>query len=90
MGLTKSVFFYFHPTFNYLSFERYADNVLKVFATSFSIVVSCIISALFFDFHATMAFVVGASLVVMATVIYSQPEKKPKRRKPVLPMTGSK
>ena len=63
---------------------KYADNVLKVFATSFSIVVSCILSALFFDFHATFAFIVGASLVVLATVLYSQPEKKT-RRKPVLP-----
>jgi UDP-sugar transporter A1/2/3 len=64
---------------------KYADNVLKVFATSFSIVVSCVISAIFFDFHASFAFIVGASLVVLATILYSQPEKK-KRRKPVLPM----
>mmetsp|Transcript_34243 Transcript_34243/g.82450 ORF Transcript_34243/g.82450 Transcript_34243/m.82450 type:complete len:117 (+) Transcript_34243:1181-1531(+) len=63
---------------------KYADNVLKVFATSFSIIVSCILSALFFDFHASFAFIVGASLVVLATVLYSQPEKKT-RRKPVLP-----
>jgi solute carrier family 35 (UDP-sugar transporter), member A1/2/3 len=68
---------------------KYADNVLKVFATSFSIIISCIISALFFDFHATMAFMVGAGLVVLATVLYSQPEKKRTRRKPVLPMTNS-
>ena len=65
---------------------KYADNVLKVFATSFSIVISCVISAIFFDFHATFSFIVGASLVVLATVMYSSPEKKP-RRKPVLPMT---
>lgn len=65
---------------------KYADNVLKVFATSFSIVVSCILSAIFFDFHATFAFVVGASFVVLSTVMYSQPEKK-KRKKPVLPTT---
>jgi solute carrier family 35 (UDP-sugar transporter), member A1/2/3 len=69
---------------------KYADNVLKVFATSFSIVVSCIFSAFLFDFHPTMAFVVGASLVVTATVMYSTPETKvrPKRiAKPILPMT---
>lgn len=65
---------------------KYADNVLKVFATSFSIVVSCILSAIFFDFHASFAFIVGASLVVLATAMYSQPERK-KRRKPVLPTT---
>lgn len=65
---------------------KYADNVLKVFATSFSIVVSCIISAIFFDFHASTSFVIGASLVVVSTVLYSQPEKK-RRRKPILPDT---
>ncbi|KAL3943384.1 MAG: hypothetical protein SGBAC_002550 [Bacillariaceae sp.] len=68
---------------------KYADNVLKVFATSFSIVVSCILSAIFFDFHASFGFVVGASLVIIATVLYSQPERK-KRRKPVLPTTTKK
>ena len=68
---------------------KYADNVLKVFATSFSIVVSCIISAIFFDFHASGAFIVGASLVVLSTVLYSQPEKK-RRRKTVLPDTVSR
>ena len=64
---------------------KYADNVLKVFATSFSIVISCVLSAVFFDFHATFFFVVGASLVVMATVMYSQPEKRRRKRPPVLP-----
>jgi len=68
---------------------KYADNVLKVFATSFSIVISCVISAIFFDFHASGAFIVGASLVVTSTVLYSQPEKK-NRRKPILPDTGSR
>lgn len=65
---------------------KYADNVLKVFATSFSIVISCVLSAIFFDFHASFAFVVGASFVVVATGLYSQPEKKT-RRAPVLPTT---
>jgi len=63
---------------------KYADNVLKVFATSFSIVVSCVLSAIFFDFHASLTFVIGASLVVLATGLYSQPEKK-RRQAPVLP-----
>jgi UDP-sugar transporter A1/2/3 len=68
---------------------KYADNVLKVFATSFSIVISCIISAFMFDFHPTVSFLVGASLVVTATVLYSSPERRP-RRKPVLPVTNNK
>ena len=65
---------------------KYADNVLKVFATSFSIVVSCIISAFLFDFHPTVSFLIGASLVVTATVMYSSPERK-SRRKTILPTT---
>jgi len=68
---------------------KYADNVLKVFATSFSIVISCVISAIFFDFHASFAFTIGASLVVVSTVLYSQPEKK-RKRKPVLPDSVSR
>jgi UDP-sugar transporter A1/2/3 len=67
---------------------KYADNVLKVFATSFSIIISCVISAIFFDFHATFGFIVGASLVVVSTVLYSKPERR-SRHKPVLPMTSS-
>lgn len=63
---------------------KYADNVLKVFATSFSIVVSCVISAFLFDFHPTVTFLIGASLVVTATVMYSSPERRP-RRKSILP-----
>lgn len=53
---------------------KYADNVLKVFATSFSIVISCVISAFLFDFQPTWMFLSGASLVITATVMYSSPE----------------
>lgn len=65
---------------------KFADNVLKVFATSFSIVVSCILSAFLFDFHPSRSFLVGASLVVTATVMYSSPEK-PSKRKSTLPLS---
>ena len=72
---------------------KYADNVLKVFATSFSIVLSCIISAFLFDFHPSWMFLCGASLVVTATVMYSSPEKKTKTRRKnpssLLPMTNN-
>jgi len=59
---------------------KYADNVLKTFASSFGIVISCIISAIFFDFHPNLAFLTGASFVVLSTVLYSQPEKKARKR----------
>jgi len=59
---------------------KYADNVLKTFASSFGIVISCIVSAIFFDFHPNFAFLCGASLVVLSTVLYSKPEKRQRRR----------
>lgn len=69
---------------------KYADNILKTFAASFSIVISCIISSIFFDFHANLMFVLGAGLVVSATVMYSAPEGRARTaRKAVLPVTTS-
>jgi len=71
---------------------KYADNVLKVFATSFSIVISCIISALFLDFQANLLFVVGALLVMAATVMYSSPDGRQRtirKKPPVLPLNNS-
>jgi UDP-sugar transporter A1/2/3 len=55
---------------------KYADNVLKVFASSFSILFSCIISAFAFDFRPNVLFLVGAFLVILSTAMYSKPEKK--------------
>lgn len=63
---------------------KYADNVLKVFASSFSILLSCLISAVAFDFRPNKSFLVGASLVLISTVMYSKPSKKPPRE--VLPI----
>jgi len=59
---------------------KYADNVLKVFATSFSIIGSCIISSLFLDFHPNYYFTIGTTLVVFSTIIYSRPDTKQKKR----------
>jgi UDP-sugar transporter A1/2/3 len=42
---------------------KYADNILKGFAASFSIITSCIICYFFFDFQPNSLFVVGAILV---------------------------
>ena len=55
---------------------RYADNVIKGFATSISIVLSSFLSALIpaFDFTPTAAFVAGSALVILATIIYSSPQ----------------
>ncbi|KAF8578235.1 hypothetical protein K439DRAFT_1395723 [Ramaria rubella] len=52
---------------------KHADNILKGFATSLSIVISFIASVILFDFAVTPAFVVGASVVLSSTWMYNQP-----------------
>mmetsp|Transcript_40434 Transcript_40434/g.79130 ORF Transcript_40434/g.79130 Transcript_40434/m.79130 type:complete len:422 (-) Transcript_40434:88-1353(-) len=66
---------------------KYADNVLKVFAASFSIVVTGIISVFLFDFKPDARFCLGTLFVVSAIVIYSSPEKAPKKTS-ILPVTA--
>ena len=53
---------------------KYADNILKGFATSLSIVISFLASVVLFNFHITIAFVLGALVVLVATWMYNQPE----------------
>lgn len=50
---------------------KYADNILKGFAASFSIVTSCILSYFMFDFHPTWIFVLGAVMVNVSMYLYS-------------------
>lgn len=54
---------------------KFADNILKGFATSLAIVVSCVISVYAFDFNLTAKFVIGAGFVVGSIFLYSQPQK---------------
>ena len=63
---------------------KYADNVLKVFASSFSILLSCIISAFAFDFRPNLLFMVGAFLVILSTAMYSKPSKKQRAPLPIM------
>ena len=53
---------------------KYADNILKGFATSAAIVISCIISMILFDFQLTVLFSLGASSVICSIFLYSKPE----------------
>lgn len=55
---------------------KYADSILKGFATSSSIIVSALLSIPLFGFVVTRWFVVGSVLVVGATWLYSLPDKK--------------
>lgn len=51
---------------------KYADNVLKGFATSFSVVVSCLVSAHTLEHaHLSGTFLLGASVVVGSALVYS-------------------
>jgi solute carrier family 35 (UDP-sugar transporter), member A1/2/3 len=61
---------------------KYADNILKGFATSVSIVVSSIVSVLFLGFLPSLRWTIGAAFVLSATVLYSQPDPQP----PKLPL----
>ena len=50
---------------------KYADNILKGFATSIAIIVSCLASAYLFDTVIDLVFTLGTFLVVLSVVLYS-------------------
>ncbi|CAL8129709.1 unnamed protein product [Orchesella dallaii] len=49
---------------------KYADNILKGFATSLAIVVACVASILFFDFQLSLQFSFGTTLVISSIFMY--------------------
>merc|ERR1712224_163677 len=55
---------------------KYADNILKGFATAVSIVISAIVSAIFMDFEVTQNFCLGTVLVLTAVFLYGYPTAK--------------
>jgi len=55
---------------------KYADNIVKGFATSIAIIVSTVMSVVFFGFQIQTSFVVGAALVISAVYLYSLPAPK--------------
>ena len=50
---------------------KYADNILKAFGNSASILVSSWISVYLFGFKITTNFLIGCALVMIAIVMYS-------------------
>lgn len=56
---------------------KYADNIVKNFATSLAIILSCVASVFIFDFHITWSFIAGTALVIYATVLYGSPAAQP-------------
>nr|XP_058953925.1 UDP-N-acetylglucosamine transporter-like isoform X2 [Pocillopora verrucosa] len=66
---------------------KYADNILKGFATSVSIVVSSLVSFHFLnDFKPTNFFFLGTCGVLTATFLYGLPEKKSPQLTPAKPV----
>lgn len=50
---------------------KYADNILKGFATSLAIVISCVASIYLFGFELTLQFAAGAAFVIFSVFLYS-------------------
>lgn len=57
---------------------KYADNILKGFATSLAIIITCIASIFIFNFSLTIQFSIGAALVIGAIFLYSYVPKPSK------------
>ena len=57
---------------------KYADNILKGFATSIAIILACVVSIYVFNFVITFQFFIGASLVIASVFLYNkQPNNEP-------------
>lgn len=59
---------------------KYADNILKCFATSLSIILSCLVSVAAFSFPMTTSFVIGSGIVLAATWMYNQADFAPRNK----------
>ena len=66
---------------------KYADNILKGFATSLSIIISCIAAMFLFSFQITPTFTLGAAIVIIAIYLYGMPQAPAKPPSPVLPVS---
>lgn len=60
---------------------KYADNILKGFATSLAIIISCIASIYIFDFVLTFQFALGAALVIFSIFLYGYTPPQPNGNK---------
>jgi len=60
---------------------KYADSVAKGFATSISIIISTLLSVVYFEFALSLQFGIGACLVILATNMYAKGGAKTKSSK---------
>ncbi|TFB02800.1 UDP-galactose transporter [Trichoderma ghanense] len=61
---------------------RDADNIIKNFATSISIILSFLVSVWVFEFEVTLTFLLGTLLVLLSTYMYSVFEEASVRHRP--------
>ncbi|CAB0043147.1 unnamed protein product [Trichogramma brassicae] len=59
---------------------KHADNILKGFATSLAIVISCVASIYLFEFQLTFKFALGAAFVICSIFMYSHQPAAPSKR----------
>lgn len=57
---------------------KYADNILKGFATSLAIIISCVASIYLFNFNLTLQFSFGAFVVICSIFLYGHDPNKGK------------
>ena len=50
---------------------KYADNILKNFATAISIITSTLFTVMLFDFELKLSFVIGSIFVLFAVLLYT-------------------
>ena len=51
---------------------KYADNIMKGFATSAAIIISCIVSVYLFDVVLSVQFIIGTVLVMLSIYLYAR------------------
>lgn len=57
---------------------KYADNILKGFACSLAIIITCVASIFIFDFSISLQFTLGAALVISSIFLYGWQPKPSK------------
>ena len=63
---------------------KYADNILKGFACSLAIIITCFVSVILFGFQLSIQFIIGATFVIMSIFMYGyQPPKPVKKEEPI-------
>eukprot|EP01134_Creolimax_fragrantissima_P006718 CFRG6718T1 len=65
---------------------KYADSILKGFATASAIILSALVSLVLFDFNPSRNFCIGATMVIAAVGMYSRPDAEVTTRPGILPI----